>query len=63
MSLLDIFKKAPKPDSYRTSESPVKYVDVMFASKATASSRPNSTTKTMVKSSSVVGINSNLPGK
>ena len=70
MSLLDIFKKAPKSDNFRPSDNPTKYADTVFNDKAKESSAASSTAIKTAKSvaqtstsKASVGVNSNIPGK
>lgn len=66
--LIDLFKKALKGDSYRASESPVKYVDLiplLNNPKPTKSGAPNTAIKTQKTKSSPnqsTSKGSKLPG-
>jgi hypothetical protein len=62
--LIDLFKKAPKPDGYRTSDTPSKYNDNIAALNATNQAAPTTSklTNAQVNTATLSG-NPITPGK
>jgi hypothetical protein len=62
--LIDLFKKASKPDGYRTTDSPTKYNDNIAALNATNQSAPTTSklARAQVNTPTTSG-NSTIPGR
>jgi hypothetical protein len=62
--LIDLFKKAVKDDSYRPTDNPVKYVDLISVKNAgSKANNPNVTTPKVSRAASDAASSTNKGGK